>query len=76
MIEIMLGCIAVLFACVLFMFVLIIRSISRQADELEERKRRLQKRMDARMDAIYPPGYLPGIDPEPEPPQLQIRKSW
>ena len=75
MIEIMLGGIAVLFACVLFMFVLIIRSISRQENELEERKRSLQK-MDAMMDAIYPPGYLPGIDPDPEPPQLRMRKSW
>ena len=76
MIEIILGCIAVLFACVLFMFVLIIRSISRQEDAIEERKSNLQKRMDAKMDAIYPPGYLPGIDPEPEPPQLKMRKSW
>ena len=72
MIEIMLGCIAVLFACVLFMFVLIIHSISRQEDEREERKSNLQKKMDA----VYPPGYLPGIDPEPEPPQLRRVDMW
>ena len=72
MIEIVLGCIAVLFACVLFMFVLIIHSISRQEDELEERKSNLQKKMDA----VYPPGYLPGIDPEPEPPKLRRVDMW
>ena len=63
MIEIMLGCIAV-------MFVLII--CSKQEDAIEERKSNLQKKMDA----VYPPGYLPGIDPEPEPPQLRMQKSW
>lgn len=32
-----------------------------------------------RAERIYkdiPPGYLPGIDPDPEPPQLRMRKSW
>ena len=72
MIKIMLGCITVLLACVLFMFVLIIRSISKQEDAIEERKSNLQKKMDA----VYPPGYLPGIDPEPEPPQLRRVDMW
>lgn len=29
-----------------------------------------------RIQKDIPPGYLPGIDPEPEPPQLRMRKSW
>nr|DAI07057.1 MAG TPA: hypothetical protein [Caudoviricetes sp.] len=54
------------------MVVLIFRSISRQENELEERKRNLQKKLAAN----YPPGYLPGIDPEPKPPKLRKLDTW
>lgn len=66
------GISAALLACILFMVVLIFRSISRQENELEERKRNLQKKLAAN----YPPGYLPGIDPEPKPPKLRKLDTW
>lgn len=75
MVWFIMGCIAALLVCMLIMVVLIIRSIrsiSRQENELEERKRNLQKKLDA----IYPPGYLPGIDPEPKPPKLRKLDTW
>lgn len=72
MVGFIMGCIAALLMCMLFMVVLIIRSISRQENELEERKRNLQKKLDA----IYPPSYLPGIDPAPNPPKLRKLDTW
>lgn len=72
MVEFIMGISVALLACILFMVVLIARSISRQENELEERKRNLQKKLDA----IYPPGYLPGIDPEPQPPKLRKLDTW
>nr|DAS11415.1 MAG TPA: protein of unknown function (DUF4083) [Caudoviricetes sp.] len=72
MVGFIMGISVALLACILFMVVLIARSISRQENELEERKRNLQKKLDA----IYPPGYLPGIDPEPKPPKLRKLDTW
>lgn len=66
------GYIEALLVCIIFMVVLIIRSISRQEGELEDRKRNLQKKLDT----IYPSGYLPGIDPEPETPKLRKLDTW
>ena len=68
----MLGCIAVMLACMMFVLTQINRNINKRADEIEERKNSLRKKLDA----IYPPGYLPGIDPKPEPPKIRERDMW